>query len=446
MNPLLLKTLEKYNSWLKNENLFPKEAMSKVPKNFIPRINPKIEKWHERKKANLIIGARQVGKSTLIWKKILERGIAPLLINVESPIIREWCQEPILLLSDINDLIRDDQPVFFQEIQHLDEAGLLIKGLIDAGIKNPILITGSSSFHLRAKTKESLAGRATRIQLHPLSLQELANTLPDEQPKTVRQSSIVDMAQKQLQTGSYPAVWLSKEPAGELNELVEAFVLRDASDNFEIKHLAAFEKMMRLIAFQVGDLVNVDALANECEISRTAIDNYISILVDSHIIFKVSPFVGGKRAEIKSRPKIYYADNGILNVLTGQLKPFELHPNRGKCLENYVAAELKKHIKPLAPSEHFHYWRRKGKGLESDFVLDMPNGLIGLEVKAAHLKKPKLERSARSFIEAYQPKHFIVVNTGFEGTDPLNDTTIQWVTPSWFGSRDFMKLLDSMRR
>ncbi len=138
-----------------------------------------------------------------------------------------------------------DAAIFIDEIQHIEEAGLFIKGLVDANLDIPIWISGSSSFYLRSKTRESLAGRATRHRLLPFSMKELMNHANPANPLAARYICEQILAH-QLIFGSYPAVYLTQnhnEKVMILNDLVEAFILRDASDLFRIKRVDAFRNI-----------------------------------------------------------------------------------------------------------------------------------------------------------------------------------------------------------
>jgi uncharacterized protein len=158
--------------------------------------------------------------------------------------------------------------------------------------------------------------------------------------------------------------------------------------------------------------------------------NYLDILKESHVVHRVRPFVGGKRAELTSRPKVYLCDNGIRNVLARQLIPFSERADRGLLFESWVAGELRKHLDPLHPMDQLRFWRT-GSGAEVDFVLTRPEGLVGIEVKSTARRRPHLSRSARSFIDAYAPARFVVINLGHEGTERVGGTEVRWVGPEW---------------
>ncbi|MCP4600033.1 MAG: ATP-binding protein [Proteobacteria bacterium] len=309
-------------------------------------------------------------------------------------------------------------------MQHLDEAGLFIKGLVDREPGVPIMVTGSSSYHLGARTRESLAGRVTRAQLLPLSFNEITRDLVDKSV-LMRESLAMERFERHLIWGGYPEVWLSDVPETLLVDLVNAFILRDASDFFRIGRPDAFRGLLRLAAGQVCSLVNYAEWSSILGIKRDTVVSYVEILESSHVVAQVRPFVGGKRSELTSRPKLYFVDNGIRNQLVGELRSIDEIGNSGPMMENWVFSEL---AKSLPHDATLHFWRSTS-GAEVDFVIAFPNRLVGIEVKAQRLSKPRLSRASRSFIDAYRPSCFVVVNRALEHMEELGETTLKWTTP-----------------
>lgn len=427
MDMPLLDTLRALNPWLADPARFPADAQRRVPSRWITRRTPGMERWPVRGLAHLVVGARQVGKSSLLWSWLVRQGRPPLFLNCEELLIRSWCRSAARLAFELPQVVSSDTPIFLEEAQHLEEPGLLVKGLIDGGLPNPLLVTGSSAFHLHARTRESLAGRAVRMALHPFSLGELASTLPTL-PPLLRKQQLHELCLKHAVQGGYPAVWTGDAPMDTLRRLIEAFVIRDASDLFRIKHVDAFRRLLLLLAGQSGNLVNTSEWASLCGVSRDTIQSYLDILVDSWMVQVLPPFAGGRRAELTGRPKIYLCDTGVQSALLRRELPFEEREDRGPLLESWVAGELRKHLSPLDPMDTLHYWR-SSSGAEVDFVLERPGGLLALEVKAAPMREPKLSRSARSFIEAYQPATFVVVNLGLDHEGELGRTRVLWRRP-----------------
>ena len=420
------------NPWLLDPASLAAWLRRRLPATYLPREATAGAKrrWSEPDRAHLVIGPRQAGKSTSLWSYLADRGEPALFVDCEQALVREWCRSAPLFLADLEGLTAQPVTLFFEEIQHLEEAGLFLKGLVDRRIGVPILVTGSSSYHLGARTRESLAGRATRTRLLPLSLAEVCQDLK-EKPKILRDRLEEERLARHLAIGGYPAVWLSQTPEILLTDLVEAVVLRDASDLFRITRPDAFRQLLRLIAGQTGSLVNLSEWASVLGINRDTVASYLEILESSHLIATLSPFAGGKRVELTSRPKVYLLDNGLRNHLLHDFRPLEERTDAGPLLENWVATEL---WKILPEGATLHFWR-SASGAEVDFVVVRGDRILPVEVKADRRGRPLLSRPLRSFLEAYQPAIALVVNTGLAHRDQMGRVEVEWVLPSRLGER-----------
>lgn len=231
---------------------------------------------------------------------------------------------------------------------------------------------------------------------------------------------------RHMMYGGYPEAWQSSDPESTLRSLLEAFVIRDASDLFRVHNLDAFRRLLGLIAGQVGRLVNISEWAQNCGVTRETVLSYLDILRESHIVFLVRPFAEGRRAELVRQPKVYFCDNGLRNMVLQRFAPLTEQDDRGAVLENWVAAELNKTFPWILPGPSVQFWRSKANA-EVDFVINHPRGILGIDVKSTHLKRKELSRSSRSFIEAYRPSEFVVLNTGIEADDQLGETKIRWL-------------------
>ncbi len=430
MDSSLLETIELTNPWLLEPARFLSEATARLGPAWVPRRGAATTEWPVAKKAHVVVGARQVGKSSFLWSWFASRGQAPLFVNADEPIFQRWCTSAARFGRDVAELVGPDVPVFFEEVQRLENAGLFLKALIDARIPNPIFATGSSAFHLQDRHRESLAGRAVRHEMHPFSLAEVTADADSLAP-ALRQRRRQLTAERMTCVGGYPDVWLAPTPESAAHALVNSVVLRDASDRWQVQHIDAFRRLLRLIAQQIGNLINVSEWASICDVSRPTIDAYLTLLEDGHIIGIVPPFVGGKRAELTGRPKAYFRDMGLRNAVTANFAPLNERADAGAAFEGFVYAELRKLVSPLAPVSVIRFWRSKS-GAEVDFVIGDGPDILAVEAKATALTGPKLSRSARSFIEAYEPREFWVVNRGYAGEERgavAARTTVRWCTP-----------------
>lgn len=421
MNPELERVIHILNPWLIDPKCREEEINRKLPEVYINRnVTPEHSgKWGGKNKAHLIIGPRQAGKSTVIWKYLLESGLRVLYLNCEERLIKEWCASPSIFSDDVRGLLEQIDVIFFEEARHLDNAGLFLKGLVDIKIDKPILVTGSSSYHLHSRIRESLAGRATRTQVTPFTLEELTPAYGHPSESSWRKVAR-EVIGKQLCFGSYPEVWLSDDKEGILYDLIEAFIIRDASYMFKVKHIGEFRQLLKLISWQIGNLVNYSEWSGIIGIDNNTTKHYVEILQESGIISIAEPYAGGKRSEITSSPNIYFCDVGLRNAFARQFSEIDERGDRGKLFENWVYSELRK----LLPQDiSIRFWRSKS-GSEVDLVLLRGGKITGIEVKCAVLAKGKISRSSRSFIEAYKPERFFIVNRGFEGETKIGKTKV----------------------
>ena len=420
------------NPWLVDPGQLAAWLRARLPAAFVPRpvLSKAAERWGEIDRAHLVIGPRQAGKSTAIWAHLAARDEPALFIDCEQALVRAWCRSAPLFLADLETLVEHPVTLFFEEIQHLEEAGLFLKGLVDRRIGVPILVTGSSSYHLGARTRESLAGRATRTRLLPFSLGEVCQDLADK-PTAVGERLREERFVRHLVVGGYPAVWLSPTPEVLLTDLLEAFVLRDASDLFRIARPDAFRQLLRLLAGQAGHLVNFSEWAAVLGISRDTVASYLHILESSHLIVSLSPFAGGKRVEMTARPKVFLLDTGLRNRLAHDFRPLDERADAGPLLESWVATEL---WKALPEDATLHFWR-SAAGAEVDFVVARGERLLAVEVKAGRLGRPLLLRSLHSFLAAYQPVATLMVNTGLSHRQRVGSTDVEWILPIHLAGR-----------
>ncbi len=422
MDPALLTTLRAHNPWLEQPDRQRALLESLLPSPFIPR-SKELELQPGR--AELVVGPRQAGKSTWIREALSRRDEPLLLLAAEEPRVRELASSPALALDALADVLQPSTILLIEEVQHLEEAALFVKGLVDLEPRRRIAVTGSSSFTLRAKTRESLAGRARRTLLLPFSLDEVAATLPGRLVPAIRESRVAELWERLLVNGGYPDAWLADDPRPVLHHLVEAFVLKDTSDLHTIERPLVFRKLLGLAAADVGSLANVSKWAAVTGASRNTVSRYLAIAEEAHILRLLPPFAGGLRAEVKGMPKVFFLDNGLRNAIFGGFEPSPGRADKGALWENAVFCELMKRLSLL---DEVFYWRSKSRA-EVDFVVRRRQRLLALEVKAGALHRPTLSRAARSFIAAYRPARFGVVNASLRLDTEVDGVAVHFRRP-----------------
>jgi predicted AAA+ superfamily ATPase len=422
MEPALLSTLRAHNPWLDRPADQRALLAASLPEPFVAR-RRRLELRPGR--AELVVGPRQAGKSTWIREVLTHCEDPVLVLHAEEPRIRELAQSPALALEALGEVLSPATLLLFEEIQHLAEAPLFLKGLVDLDRGRRIIATGSSSFAFSSRTRESLAGRARRTQLLPLSLQEVAALVPEGLAPAIRDARVRDLWERIVVVGGYPEPWLDLDPASALHYLVEAFVLKDTSDLHQIERPSVFRKLLELAAADVGNLVNLTDWAGLSQASRNTVGRYLEIAEEAHVLRLVPPFAEGKRSEITGTPKVFFLDNGLRNAVFGGFKPSNERADRGALWENAVFNELAKRLDLL---DEIRFWRSKS-GAEVDFVVRRGERLVAIEVKAGDLPRPIVSRGTHSFLAAYRPACLGIVNGSLRLDTVVEGVPVRFVRP-----------------
>lgn len=389
-----------------------------------------LKKHFGQKEISLIIGPRQSGKTTLmlLLKEYLEkRGQKTVFLNLDIEADNQFFTSQAKLIQKIKlELGEQKGFVFIDEIQRLKNAGLFLKGIYDMNLPYKFIVSGSGSLELKEKIPESLVGRKRIFRLFPLSFQEFANyktryryekKLPEffrlEKEKTE------NLLQEYLKFGGYPRVALA-QTAGEkqkiLEEIFQSYLEKDISYLLRIEKTDVFSQLAKILASQVGQLVNYSELSSTLGIAQQTLKNYLWYLEKTFVVEKVTPYFKNIRKEITKSPVFYFSDLGLRNYSLG-------FPPNGFLFQNFVFNILKEKIRF---SEKIYFWRTKD-GAEVDFILETAKGPIPLETKYSHLKETKPTRSLKSFIKKYQPKEAFVVNLSLKKTIIFKQTKIHFI-------------------
>ncbi len=348
----------------------------------------------------ILIGPRRAGKTTLgkylsLQLKDSKRFDGILYLNCDYFSIRQFLSSPLGIISLQKHFKLNHPIIFIDEVQRLENPGLLLKAIADLQLPIKLIATGSSQLEIKSKIQEHLTGRQFAVHIYPLSSQELSSSFDWEEAAIF---------------GSYPQVLASKEKRMELAQLYEAYVRKDIVEILKVGKPDILQNLLILIAHSAGQLVNFNQLSIDCKVSSKIIQNYLSILEQTFILYPIQPFVGNKRTEITSNPIFYFIDNGFRNHALGNFTPLSSRNDNGLLVENLIFQELLKY--KVQNFMHFtiHYWRTKS-GAEVDFVLFKNwDNFIPIEVKFQNLPHPAITRGYRSFLQAYHPKIGIVIN------------------------------------
>lgn len=361
-------------------------------------LEPIISKLTQSNKIVIIYGARQVGKTTLANQIISRLSLKTLKINADEKKYHDILSSRDL--SKLRSLVSGYELLFIDEAQRIENIGINLKILADGMGDLKIIVTGSSSFELANKIKEPLTGRVWTYNLYPLSFLELSGYH--------NQFELNDYLDNFLIYGAYPEVFTMenlKDKKKLLEEIATSYLYRDILELESIKKSDKIYKLLKLLAFQVGQEVSINELADSLELSSETVNRYIDLLEKSFVIFRLSALSKNPRKEITKKDKIYFYDLGIRNILIDNLNTVNDRNDQGALFENFLVAERIKKIKYQEIITTSYFWRAY-TGSEIDYIEDEGGKYHAYEFKYGKgtAKRPQ------KFFEAYNNPEFKVVN------------------------------------
>lgn len=337
----------------------------------------------------ILLGARQVGKTTLL-KRLFPQAKYLLCENESVKSILEAYD-----LQAYTTLIPKKGLLILDEIHLLRDPGRAAKIIYDQLPNLKLIITGSSSLNIKNKTAESLAGRQITYHLFPLTFEEYLfqkNIIPAltshsftqiTNPKTTSLPLPYDVStflNQVLIFGLYPKLIDLPQDEKYLQNLVDSVIFKDILDLSLIENRQNALKLLKLLAYQIGQLVNLSDLANRCQMDIRTVNRYLHIFQQSFLIFLLPPFHRQPRDEIGKATKVYFYDTGLRNALINDFSPLDLRPDRGQLFENFIVTECFKHNTYLDNQYQLNYWRTR-QGSEIDLVIFSGQQITGIEIK-----------------------------------------------------------------
>lgn len=356
---------------------------------YISRDLEKTIRQHLKKKKIIVLyGARQVGKTTLLKKFFTQKDKALFLSCDQERIQRQLTPDPLKLRQ----IIGDYPNIVFDEAQYLENPGLVLKILIDNFPDKNIIASGSSSFDLARKLSEPLTGRHFKFLLFPLSLAEIAKTVPS----TDRQFHL----EQSLLYGTYPEV--SKlsginEKIRHLQTLTDSYLYKDVLVFNLVKNSRKVKELLIALALQLGNEVSYSELANTVGVDRKTVEYYLDLLEKSFVIFRLYGFSRNLRSEINRKVKVYFYDLGVRNSLINNFNEFSKRTDGGAIFENFVVSEMIKKEANKPQKTNFYFWRTYEQK-EIDLITEKNAFLRAYEIK---LKKPKKTAGFLAFNKLY---------------------------------------------
>lgn len=348
--------------------------------------------FNKYKQVLILLGSRQVGKTTIV-QKIFPQADYFLVDN-----------EPIRKILESYDveaykslLNKNSTELIIDEIHMLSDPGRAAKIIYDQLKHIKLIITGSSSFHIKNKTSESLAGRKIDYNIYPLTFSEYLcqkNIEPDLNfsilekitkgdsgyTDNVYKFDIENILNNVLIYGQYPYTIDYPRDEKYLLNFVDSLIFKDILELNLIDDKKLAKDLLKLLALQIGNLINYSELAINLKADQRKIKRYIEIFEQSFILFRLYPYSKNKRYEISKSPKIFFYDVGIRNTLIENFSDLNSRIDKGALFENFIISELIKQNSYLESGFNFYYWRTK-LGSEIDVVLERGDELIGVEVK-----------------------------------------------------------------
>ena len=345
-------------------------------------------------KVIVLIGPRQVGKTTLV-NSILKDKEYLFLDGDDNTITETLANANTEILKSI---IGNYKYIFIDEVQRIPNIGLKLKIIVDQIKDVQVIVSGSSSLDINNATQEPLTGRKFEFHMFPVSWKEFENTVG--YMKAQQQLEI------RLLYGMYPDVINNFGTEYEiLKNLVSSYLYKDILALAGIRKSEVLEKILRALAMQVGSEVSYNEIAQLVGVDKNTVNNYIDLLEKSFVIFRLTSFSRNIRNEIKANKKIYFYDNGVLNMLIGNFNSFEFRKDKGALWENFLVSERIKQLSYTQSIAKPYFWRTTTQQ-EIDYIEINGDEVNAFEFKWATTKKAKLPKS---FADAYNPS-FLVVN------------------------------------
>lgn len=368
-----------------------------MPTTIKRKIQEQIEKRLDDDKALIILGARQVGKTTLI-RQILTNKEDVLWVNGDNPTDRlRWNNIDGTLLRQ---LLVGYQFLVIDEAQRIENVGISVKMVIDNQLPVKVILSGSSSLNLASSLNEPLTGRKWTYRLFPFSWHEMVSEY--------RLSSMLDRLQQILILGCYPEIITTEDSKQDrLREIASSYLYKDILEYGDVRKPDLIVKLLRALAYQVSSEVSYQELSRLLGVDIKTIQRYIQLLEDSFVLLRLPALSTNPRKEISTSKKIYFLDNGIRNAVIDNFRPLAERNDIGQLWENFIVSEIYKSRINKGGGDQFYFWRNRAQA-EVDLIIRGNGKYEAFEIKYNPRKRGKFPAS---FIERYTPSQAITINS-----------------------------------
>lgn len=349
-------------------------------------------------KAVLILGARQVGKTTLLKTFLNEYRDEAAYFNCDEPDIRQVLTNATS--TELSRVIGKKRLLLIDEAQRVENIGLTLKLLVDNFPERQVIASGSSAFELANKINEPLTGRKFEFQLHPLSMHELMQHYGYIEARRMLEQSMI--------YGLYPEVVVNYQDARELlMNLAASYLYRDIFEWQQVRKPELLDKLLKALALQVGSQVSYNELATMLEVRKETIASYLQMLEKVFVIFRLGSYSRNLRNELTKKQKFYFWDTGVRNTLISNFQPLAMRTDAGALWENFIIAErMKRNGNALHYCNSF-FWRTRQQQ-EIDYIEEYDGNLHAYEFKWNPKKKT---RFPRTFLNAYPGSETAVITS-----------------------------------
>lgn len=355
-----------------------------------------------RGKAILLIGARQVGKSTL-FRQVLAEGTAAykpaqiLSLDCDDHEVRLLLTNPNL--EQVAQLVANKRIVLIDEAQRVVGIGLTLKMITDHFPEVQLLVTGSSSLLLQGQLNEPLTGRKFEYHLYPISTGEIYQEGGVLQVHRTLESRLI--------YGSYPDVVCGAgNPKELLMNLAGSYLYQDLLSLEGVRKPVLLEKLLVALALQVGSEVSYNELAQTIGTDSKTVEKYVDLLEKCYIVFRLTALSRNVRTELKKSRKVYFYDNGIRNALIHNLNPMSIRQDAGALWENFFVSERMKYNHYTGRYVNAYFWRTTQQQ-EIDYVEEADGQMTAFEMKWNPKKAATTIPS--TFLQAYPIKETVIV-------------------------------------
>lgn len=362
----------------------------------IPRLLKKnILEDFGRKKVVVILGARQVGKTTLL-SKLATAGDKVLFLNCDNR--DDAAAIEGRSSTELASLLSSYDIVFIDEAQRVNNIGLSLKMIGDLKLKTQVVVTGSSSFEMANEISEPATGRVIEHKMYPLSLAETAGAFSEREERR--------MLEQRMIFGLYPEVVTDVSEARRcLVNLTNDYLYKDLLSYKGLRKPDVIQKLVRALALQLGSEVSYNELSGLLGVDKATVETYINLLEKCFVVFRLDSFSRNLRNEIRKGKKIYFYDCGVRNAVLSNFAPLELRNDVGALWENLMVSERVKRNSYAGSYAQLYFWRTHGQQ-EIDLVEDMDGVLRTYEFKWNVNAKASVPAS---FIKTYPTSTFEVI-------------------------------------